>query len=778
MEWPVRIQAWPDVFGECRAMGAARPSAEEPAPYGAVHDSAVAARQHGHAHPRSRLRYWTSAALAVLLLTFVLACLASVIPLLRVRNDLADAQRRLAALDHLFSGGAAAAAVSSPASLTRTLADAQAQVEGIQGDLQAINGLANLVGQPLSTVSPALRDDALLLRIGNDLSAAALAGLAAGQTLTRPLQVGMPGTGQAMGLTLADIQSAQEGLSAARSSIVDAVAAYDALDPRALPAQLGPGTKYRRLLVLLPDVPRVLDQAVQWLGVAPGLLGIGQPARYLVLLQDRTELRAGGGFQGNFGILTVQGGQESRSQPFALQDTYALDQRYYQNPQYADPSQCPSSAGLSVVGPQPPATYWWWPIRCFSNLYGWGLRDAVLSPDFPTNARTDLQIVADSGWLPQNTSLQGVIAFTPTLIEDVLRATGPVTLSAYNVTITADNLEYEIHQHQLGAQQVSQQDRKQFTHDLGAALLARLRHPSAGELVSLMQIAQAALQHKDLQVYFTDPQAEQLLNARGLASTINSGSGDGFFVVDTNDGGNKANAYVTERQTDVVTLLPDGGALHRLQIVVTYDKQGPVYQGTTQFQDYSDVQRTYLPSAATNLNYTQPSAVFGNGVCGSLYTWISDCSPGHRIDASASLTQSDVSGRTMVMEPFILPCGSEASLLQYSSAQDNADCTNAPQPHSQTVYVSWYTPHAYAVRAGGGGTYSEMIQKQPGTTLSLPNGQHGSQVQLAVYVSTSQAAATDDQAFAQLLAGATRIYDAPLLADTTVHYQLPGAQGA
>lgn len=513
-----------------------------------------------------------------------------------------------------------------------------------------------------------------------------------------------------------------------------------------------------------------LTPTLQILAVAPSLLGIGQPTRYLVLLMDRTELRPGGGFQGNFGILTMQGGKPSATAPLVLQDTYQVDQRYYQNPQNSDASACPASAGRSVAGPQPPSLYWWWPIRCFSDQLGWGVRDADLSPDFPTNARTAMQIVAASGWLPQGTSLQGVIAVTPTLIQEVLNVTGPLDMSAYHVTVTAQNLEQEIHEFQLGAQGAGLPDRKAFTHALGAALLARLQHLSAPQLLHLAQVARTAMQDKDLQVYSTDARAERLLSQQGLASAIAT-SGDGFFVTDTNDGGNKANAYVTETQTDVVTLLPNGDALHRLRIAVTYDKQGPVYEGTTGFADYSDVQRTYLPGNATNVGYSQQEAIFSNGTCADLLTPETDCTSGHVLDGSAPLTNSDVPGRAMVMEPFIVPCGSETSLLQYEAAQDYAQCTTAPQPHTQTTYITWVTPHAYS----GSGDYTELIQKQPGTTLALANGQQGSQVQLAVYVSKSQQTALTDQDFDQLLAGATRIYAAPLVSDTLVRYALPGA---
>ena len=758
-------------------MDAAPSSSEEgsllPSP---LTNTALNGRPQGHARRSSRHKRWASVALAILLLSFVLTCLLSVASLLLLRAELADAQQRIATLERLVAGSDSSLASSD--TLSRTLTDAQAQVAGLQRDLRTANALMNVAGQPLGAVSQTVRGYQLLVRIGDDLSTAASEGLSAAQSLVAPLESSAHGAKTAVGLTPSDVQSIRDALATANARVADAVSAYRQLDPTMLPAQLRPGTRDGDLLARLPSVPGLLDEAQQLLDIAPALLGVGQPAHYLVLLMDRTELRPGGGFQGNFGILELQGGKPSQANPFALEDTYQLDQRYYQNPAYQDSTRCPASAGLSVTGPQPPDLYWWWPFRCFSNQYGWGLRDANLSPDFPTNARTAIQIAEDSGTLPANTALAGVIAITPTLVEDVLDVTGPMNMSAYQVTITADNLEQEIHEFQLGARQPSQQDRKVFTHDLGAALLARLQHLNGTQARQIVKLAQQALLDKDLQVYFADARAEQLLREHELASEIAVGGGDGFFVVDTNDGGNKANAFVTERQTDIVTLLPDGGALHHLQIAVTYDKRGSVYQGTTRFQEYSDVQRTYLPGDATIQGYTQPAPIYSNDGCGNLYTGISDCTPGHRLDASAPLTQSDVPGRAMVMEPLIVPCGRGTDPLQYSSLQDNQDCTSDPLPHTVTVYVQWYTPGAYTVDASGRGVYSERIEKQPGTTLSLPDGQHGSMVHVAVYLSTSQDTALTDATFAQLLASATKIYDAPLVTDTVVHYALPSRPGA
>jgi len=492
---------------------------------------------------------------------------------------------------------------------------------------------------------------------------------------------------------------------------------------------------------------------------------VGQPAYYLAIAMDRTELRPGGGFQGNYGILELDGGKQSTSRPFGLTDTYTLDQTYSQK--FGTPPTATSSCQFQVT--EPPASAWWWPVRCVSP-YGWGLRDSNLSPDFPTNAQAAIRVVEGAGATPDGAPIQGVVAFTPGLIADVLSATGPLPMPEYGVTVTAANLEYEIHTFQLQTPTAAGQGRKQFTHDLASQLLARIKTLHGAGLKTIFTIAEQAIQTKDLQVYLSDPRAELILQQLGLASSISTGGGDGYFVVDTNDGGNKANMYVTEAQTDLVTLLPNGGAYHRLAVSVTYDKNGhDIFNPGSSFYDYSDLQRTYLPGDATITGWSGftpdalgPSDCTGDGL--RYASIITDCSQRHGIFGVT--TASDTPGRSMVMGPLLVLCGStpQGDWNAFSSSQEAQDCM-VPQPaHTQTIYISWYTPHAYTVDASGHGTYSELIEKQA-----------GDQPTLAVYITRADSlqgpqTISDLGTMSSLTANATKVFDGPLTKNTTVSY--------
>ena len=632
-----------------------------------------------------RRRPAAAALLAFFLLGLLLTASAPLLPLMRLGFDAADAYQRAQSLQALFADG------STSLLNTAKLQDAQTQVDSLSQDLYEINSVVSTLGAPLAVASPQLRDDRLLVRIGSDLSASADEGLQVARTILTPLQGGALATqGSASSITAADLSQAQGVLADATGRVQDALAAYTQLDPAALPSQLRPGTKLGGYLQLLPLAPQVVAELSTLMQGVSSLLGVGQPADYLVMALDRSELRPVGGFAGNYGILELDNGRQSTAHPFSLSDVYVLDQQYFQ-------SQLPASPVQDCIGEgtQPPEYYWWWPYRNLGCQYGWGLRDSGLSPSFPIDAQTAMQIVEQTpNAVPNDASLQGVIAFTPVLIERLMSVTGNITLPQYgsDAVVTPKNLEYLIHKYQL-VDNTGQADRKTFTHDLSIAMLAKIKTLHGSQLKTLFSIVEKSLKSKDLELYFANPNAELILQQLGLASDIQTGNGDGFYVVDTNDGGNKANAYVSEQQTDVVTLLPNGGALHQLQIAVTYNRAGLVFSSNT--NDYFDMQRTYLPADATILGYSGFNAPYYDWDHRRLIARSRHRVPLPTVPATTSgihdfvdpVTTSDVPGRTMVMGALTVNCGPYA---RERALQHNRLATHMPArpAHSQIPRTS------------------------------------------------------------------------------------------
>jgi hypothetical protein len=764
-----------------------------------------------------RERPAASSMLVVFLIGFALTCLAPLLPMLRLTSDVIDLAVRANHIQSVLKGGVQQ--VLQPSKLTLV----QADVHSIEQDLYEINAVTNIVGAPAAAVSHSMANYRLLMRMGFDLTAAADEGLQVGQTLLVPLQGGaLSSSDSSPGITPDDIHKARGVLADAKTRVEDAVAAYRALDVNALPSQLKPGSRYGNYLALLPTAEGLFGEMDTLMAVAPSLLGIGQPAQYLVIAMDRSELRPGGGFQGNNGILALIGGKQPKTNPLGLKDTYDLDNQYYLanlDPS-ADKTVAQANCNLwkngdiggpsaDYVGPEPPNYYWWWPVRNFSWCFNWGLRDANLSGDFPTNARTAMSIAQGTpGYLPFPGQLQGVVAFTPAFIEDMLNVPGigPLKLPQYpsDAPVTAANLETEIHCHQLynplcpqPPQDPNQQQtsRKEFTHLLSSALLDKIKSQHGSGLKAVVDAALSAMKSKDLQVYFADPRVELILQQLGLASQIHTGNGDGFFVVDANDGGNKSNLYVTKHSEDLVTLLPNGGAIHRLQITTTYDRQGWVYADVGTPEDYNAVMRVYMPGDATILGYDTERPGSVNGFAVPPYNSDDNYLP-HPLNACRAdigfdhcladpVTFSDVSGRTMVMGLLDVACYDDAAgrpmyyLFTGHGGDNSPACSTKSHVNHETVSIEWYTPNAWTPSGAGHGTYTELIEKQAGTEgASTTTGVVASTASATVLVDLSQLRGgslqgvdwTDLDLRAQALKGAAKAFDGPIESDTTVTF--------
>lgn len=336
-----------------------------------------------------------------------------------------------------------------------------------------------------------------------------------------------------------------------------------------------------QLLQAIPQAQSDLLQVRDLLGAAGWMLGVDSTRTFLVQTMDRAELRPTGGFTGQYGELSIKGG---RVAPFSLRDISLIE--------YVD-----NSPTLGLLAPSQYRS--WWP---FAN---WGLRDSNLSADFPTSA----QIAISKYKSETGHQVDGVIMFTPFLIEHILNVVGPITVPGYNDTITAQNVEQRLHYYQQDnsglAKQVVYQpgdtttsSRKRFTSLLASLLMDKVRHAPPDEIIAIARQMLYDLKTKDLQVYVTNPQIESLLVQYGDAAQIDrSTTHDGVYVVQANVSASKASQYVQTIMHDTVSLDANGGATHLLQIRLVYNQIGPVYG----YDTYHDYLRVYVPPDSTFL---------------------------------------------------------------------------------------------------------------------------------------------------------------------------------
>lgn len=394
------------------------------------------------------------------------------------------------------------------------------------------------------------------------------------------------------GLTADDAKTLQQDLTQVVSLANVAIGQLKQLPPEDLNADPRLGPAVGVFQQNLPTIQKTLESLHDVVPMLPALLGIGTPSTYLVEQLDSTEIRAGGGFIGTYGLATVDGG---RLGSLHMQDVDLLD-------------NCVKYGDCYIPIPD---QYAW-----FKALFPrWGFRDSNLDADFPTsaqNAEKLYQIETNA----KSDPFQGVIAITPWLFQDALKVTGPISVPGYDGQVTADNFIERIHYYQLvdtaGPDNVVDPTtgtslRKRFTGALFAQFMEQVKAmagtPKLGQIIHLFV---DGLHTKDLQIYLNAPPAEHLLQQFHLGSTIEAPpTGDSLFIVDNNIVADKANNTMSYVLHDQVTLDDKGNAVHHATLTYTWPSNAYCAQqnwcyGSTPY--YEEFLRLYVPPKATLQN--------------------------------------------------------------------------------------------------------------------------------------------------------------------------------
>lgn len=310
------------------------------------------------------------------------------------------------------------------------------------------------------------------------------------------------------------------------------------------------------------------------LPILPQALGYPQAQTYLLLLQNNTELRPTGGFIGTFGSLTVKNGEVVN---FDTENVYNLDE--------------PAKAFNTKVPPLP--------IKKYLKQAQWFLRDVNWDPDFPTTAQEAIRFYHDErGPIAR---FNGVIAFTPRLIEDLLLVTGPITIkdSIFSADNIVDKLQYEV---EVGFKEdgINIYNRKQIIDDLAQVLKTKILNFSGKELESLLPLIKKAFEERQAMIYFTDNKLQSAVADFSWDNRIKESSSDYFYVVDANLGSLKTDPAVEHTISyNLRPMIKDRSLVATLNI--TYTNKGDFNWKTTRYRTYT---RIYVPLGSTLITAT------------------------------------------------------------------------------------------------------------------------------------------------------------------------------
>ncbi|HCC84205.1 MAG TPA: hypothetical protein DEP87_00760 [Candidatus Pacebacteria bacterium] len=273
----------------------------------------------------------------------------------------------------------------------------------------------------------------------------------------------------------------------------------------------------------------------QWLTEAETLvttLSQGQKT-WLILFQNSQELRATGGFIGSYAKLDFQEGILTQ---FEIQDIYQPDGQFQ--------GFIPAPTGVAEY---------------LSSGQGLRLPDANWWPDFPKSAQTMLQYFA----LGKEQHVIGVAAVNLALVEDLVRIFGPIQLTDYNVTVTADNLS-EVARADRAKFFPGSQQKAHFLSQLFNQLKLRLETAAPEEVLALIKIWSHRAASKDWQWYSPDENLAAISRNLGLAGQTSLNpqvfgqitQPENFSLpplylelVESNVGINKANSGITREVT-------------------------------------------------------------------------------------------------------------------------------------------------------------------------------------------------------------------------------------
>jgi hypothetical protein len=356
--------------------------------------------------------------------------------------------------------------------------------------------------------------------------------LVALQSEAKTLQIGQEGlssTGQPTGQVLDDISSK---LNIVASDVSQAQSLIGGVDPGFLPSS--ERENFVDLKSKLQIAQFTLNNFISVFDLAKNLLEGNK--NVLVLFENNNELRAGGGFIGTYGNLSIQDGQISK---IHVSSIYDLDNQLQQNI-------------------QPPTPL----LKVNQN---WYMRDSNWFADFPLSAaKVSGFYEMEGGQTPDL-----VIALTPNLIVDWLKITGPIALPDYGVTLTSDNFVEDTQAVTTMSNDLPTNSPKQILADLVPVLLQKISQSPSSQWPQIIQSIQDNLNNKQIVVFSRDDNLENQLKQFNWAGSVNNTDRDYLSVVTSNLGATKTDLDVDQQINLTTTVAGDGSVTDEVDITRT-----------------------------------------------------------------------------------------------------------------------------------------------------------------------------------------------------------------
>ncbi len=335
--------------------------------------------------------------------------------------------------------------------------------------------------------------------------------------------------------------------------------------------------KYKKQFVLLKEQSSfILNNLNRFIYSADNLkevLGLSLDKRYLLVFQNNAELRASGGFLGSYALIDIRDGK-IRNLEVPAGGSYDLEA---------------GMQGKKIISPQP---------LHLVNPH-WNFWDANWWADWPKTAENLMWFYNESN----GPTVDGVISFTPSVVEKILEITGPIDMTKeYGLIINSENfweltqktVEYDnlviedpnyindIKKTEISSSTLVNTDDFKFEQDLYnnknnkpkkiiGDLFAKIieeipKNITKDNLAKIISIISDSVLEKQVMMYFSDQNLQNEIKELGLAAEVKESEHDYLMIVDSNIGGRKTDRILKRNANLKTEIDSDGSIINTLTI--------------------------------------------------------------------------------------------------------------------------------------------------------------------------------------------------------------------
>jgi uncharacterized protein Yka (UPF0111/DUF47 family) len=263
----------------------------------------------------------------------------------------------------------------------------------------------------------------------------------------------------------------------------------------------------------------------------------------LILFQNPTEIRPGGGFLGSFAYVTLLNGSIKE---IKVDDIYNADRQL--NVSVAPPKE------LSSITPT------------------WGARDANWFFNFPDSAKKVVYFLENSKLFSDSgIKFNNVISINTNVLASLIDITGPIELPSYNLTIDSNNFLPELQREvEAGQDKKPGQNPKRILSVLTPILIDKLKNLDDNGKINLLKDLSASVTNKDIMAFSKTDDIQKIFFEFGFAGESfaipQNWNGDYLAIANANIAGGKSDAFINQQIRIKSQILEDGTIINNLTL--------------------------------------------------------------------------------------------------------------------------------------------------------------------------------------------------------------------